>query len=212
MNVLICCEYSDTVGREFRARGHTTYTNDIIPTEGEPRWHIQGDCVEAIKSQPWDLIVIHIPCTAMCVAGNSTYGTGMPKNHERHEALEWSTSVWDLACEVSPRVALENPASTIFPVLRSRGADVQYIQPYEFGHMEQKKTGFALHGLPRLRATDDVYAAMMQLPKRERERIHYMSPGPDRGKERARFFKGIAEAMADQWGSDCEPEQPSLFP
>lgn len=216
MDTLICCEYSDTVGSEFRELGHTAITNDLLPTEGFPRWHIQGDCKEAITSRRWDLIIIHIPCTAMCVAGNGTYGlnndgTPKPRHNERLEAIEWSLSVWDLALKHSDRVALENPASTIFPILRKRGADVQYIQPYQFGHMEQKLTGFALHGLPRLRETNNVYAEMMKLPKKERERIHYMSPGPDRGKERARFFKGIAEAMADQWSQPYTTEQQELF-
>jgi hypothetical protein len=32
-------------------------------------------------------------------------------------------------------------------------------------------------------------------------RVHRMAPGADRAKERSRFFTGIAEAMADQWGS-----------
>lgn len=31
-------------------------------------------------------------------------------------------------------------------------------------------------------------------------RIHKMGPSKDRGKERSRFYTGIANAMADQWG------------
>lgn len=201
MNWLICCEYSDTVGSEFRKLGHLAITNDIIPTEGFPRWHIQGDCKDAIRSRRWDGIIIHIPCTGMAVCGNSTYAKGAPRHNERLEAVEWSLSVWDLALEHADRVALENPASVIFPFLRRKGADVQYIQPYEFGHLEQKKTGLALHGLPRLKPTNNVYEEMMKLPKNVRERVHYMPPGPNRGKERARFYKGIAEAMADQWSN-----------
>lgn len=206
MNALICCEYSATVRDAFRARGIDAWSNDILDTEGDPRWHIKGDCMEAIRSQRWDLIMIHIPCTAMAVCGNSTYGAGQTKNDERLSAIEWSLSVWDAACEQSDRVALENPASVIFPVLRSqRGADVQYVQPYEFGHMEQKKTGLALHGLPRLKPTNNVKAEMMQLPKHIRERVHYMPPGKDRAKERARFYTGFADAMADQWGLGLVP-------
>jgi len=201
MRVLTACEYSDTVGKAFRGEGHESWTNDILPTEGNSRWHIQGDCADAIRSKRWDMIIIHIPCTAMCLAGNSTYGVGMPKHQERLGAVEWSLSVWKLACENADRVALENPASVIFPEIRKIGSDVQFIQPYQFGHMEQKKTGWALHNLPRLRETNNVFEEMMRLPKNVRERIHYMPPGPDRAKERARFFSGIAAAMADQWGN-----------
>ena len=205
MNVLIACEYSATVLIEFLALGHNSYSNDIIETEGNPDRHIQGDCMEAINSRRWDLIIIHIPCTAMGVCGNGTYGKGKPKHHLRTEAIEWSSSVWEASCRQSDRVAMENPASVLFPVLRDKyGADVQYIQPWQFGHMEQKKTGLALHGLPRLQPTNDVYDEMMKLPKSERERIFYMSPSKDRSKERARFYPGIAEAMADQWGGLCD--------
>lgn len=42
----------------------------------------------------------------------------------------------------------------------------------------------------------------MLLPKNQRERLHYLSPGPDRWKERSRTYQGIADAMAMQWGGD----------
>jgi len=202
MNVLVACEYSNTVSGAFRLAGHDAWSNDIIKSEGPRKFHIQGDCKEAISSRYWDLIIIHIPCTAMGVCGNGTYGKGKPRHNERIEALEWSLSVWDLAKKYSRSAAMENPASVLFPALRDkRGADVQYIQPWMFGHMEQKKTGLALHNLPKLVKTNDVYEEMMNLPKKERERIFYMSPGPNRSKERARFYSGIADAMVDQWGN-----------
>jgi hypothetical protein len=126
----------------------------------------------------------------------------MKKHKERIDAIEWSVNVWDVACDYADLVVMENPTSVLFKTLKEKmGADIQYIQPYMFGHPEQKKTGLALYNAPRLTPTNDVYEEMMMLPKSERERIHYISPGPNRGKERARFYKGIAEAMADQWGS-----------
>lgn len=202
MRVLIACEYSATVRDAFRARGHDAWSNDLLPTEGDPRWHIQGDVIDAINARPWDLIIIHIPCTAMAVCGNSTYGVGKPRHHERLEAIEWSLKVWSAAVGGCDRVAMENLASVLFPALRERRqALIQYVQPYQFGHMEQKKTGLALKGLMPLRETHNVYDDMMKLPKSERERVFYMSPGPDRAKERARFYTGFAEAMADQWGA-----------
>jgi len=157
--------------------------------------------MDAIGWHPWDLIIVHIPCTAMAVCGNKTYAEGSPEYQQRLDAIEWSLKVWDAACMMAPRVAMENPASVLFPALRTRRkALVQYVQPYGFGHLEQKKTGFALRGLMPLRETDNVYEEMMKLPKNVRERVLYMSPGPDRAKERARFYTGFAEAMADQWG------------
>lgn len=198
---LIGCEYSGTVRDALLARGIPAYSCDLLPTESDPAWHIQGDVLRTIKSRRWAGIILHIPCTAMGVCGNKHYGRGKPKHGERIAAIEWSCEVVEAALGNAECVAVENPASVIFPILRSEyGVDVQYIHPWQHGHPEQKKTGLALWGLPRLVPTDDVYGLMMALPRKERERIFYMSPSEDRGKERARFYPGIADAMADQWG------------
>ncbi|MGJ3630069.1 hypothetical protein AB5I41_31645 [Sphingomonas sp. MMS24-JH45] len=71
----------------------------------------------------------------------------------------------DLALRAGKHVALENPASVIFPYLRDVydcGVDVQYVQPWQHGHPEQKKTGLALFDLPRLTDTDNVYDHMIR--------------------------------------------------
>lgn len=203
---LIGCEYSGTVSGAFRERGIPAYSCDILPTEGDPAWHIQGDIFAAIRNRYWGGIILHIPCTAMGVCGNKHYGRGKPKHNERLDAIDWSCAVVEAACNYSDCVVVENPASVIFPVLRDSFCfDVQYVHPWQHGHPEQKKTGLALKGLPRLVPTNDVYDEMMKLPRKERERIFYMSPSADRGKERARFYPGIAAAFADQWG--CLAEQ-----
>lgn len=200
-SVLVGCEYSGTVRDAFNAiPGVVAWSCDIIGTERDGP-HIVGDIIEFLEGTfvdaIYDLIILHPPCTAMAVCGNRHYaGT-----QEREQAIKWTMDLWELAKKKAKSVALENPASVIFPHLRKAGAEVQYIQPYQFGHMEQKKTGLALHNLPPLQPTNNVYDEMMKLPKKERERIFYMSPSADRGKERARFFPGIAEAFADQWGN-----------
>jgi hypothetical protein len=202
VSTLICCEYSATVRDAFRAQGIDAWSNDILPTEGDPRWHIQGDCRDAIRSRPWRLIVLHVDCTKMAVCGNKHYGRGKPRHHERLDAIRWTLGTVELALKTAPHVALENPASVIFPILRDHyNADVQYIQPWQHGHPEQKKTGLALWNLPRIQETHNVHGEMMLLPRSERERIFFMSPSADRGKERARFFPGFASAFASQWGS-----------
>jgi hypothetical protein len=201
MSYLIACEYSGTVRDAFLRAGHDAWSNDIIDTDSNPERHLKMDVLEAIRLKRWDGIIIHIPCTAMGVCGNTTYAKEKPRHSERLEAIEWSLKVWDAACANADWSVMENPASVLFPALRDRrGAEVQYVQPWQFGHMEQKKTGFALHNVKRLQPTNNVYDEMMKLPKAQRERVFYMSPGPNRGKERARFYLGIADAMASQWG------------
>ena len=191
--VLIGCEYSATERDAFRARGFDAFSCDLKNCDGDPRWHIKSDVRDAIRSRSWLLIILHVDCTAMGVCGNKHYGVGKPKHGERLDAIEWTIE--------TVRLALENPASVIFPILRNKfGADVQYIQPWQHGHPEQKKTGLALWNLPRLTETNNVHEYMMTLPRKERERIFFMSPSSQRGHERSRAYPGIADAMAEQWG------------
>lgn len=196
MKVLVACEYSGVVRDAFIERGHDAISCDLLPTDSKGP-HIQGDCIDAIASRQWDLIVMHPPCTALTVAGNGTYGEGQPKYGERLASVEWTRSLWELAKAHANHVAMENPVG-VLPRLAGLKPS-QYVQPWMFGHLEQKKTGLWLHGLPSLVETDNVYDEMMKLPKRERERLHYLPPSADRWKIRSTTFQGIADAMATQW-------------
>ena len=198
MKVLIGCEYSGTVRDAFIKAGHNAVSVDLDPSE-KPGPHIQGDIIEHLQScDRYDLAILHPPCTHMALCGNRWW-SGTP---EREEAIKWTVDLVIKCLMVCERVCVENPTSVIFSHLKKSTFpnEVQYIQPYKFGHTEQKKTGLALYNLPRLKPTNDVYEEMMKLPKKERERVFYMPPSKNRGKERARFYDGFAEAMADQWG------------
>ncbi|MCP4122438.1 MAG: DNA cytosine methyltransferase, partial [Bacteroidetes bacterium] len=74
-----------------------------------------------------------------------------------------------------------------------------YIQPWQFGHPEKKKTGLFLHGLPPLIETDNVFDEMDALPVNQQQRIFHLPPSKDRWKIRSTTFPGIAKAMAEQW-------------
>ena len=173
MKILVACEESQTVTIELRKLGHEAFSNDLIECSGgHPEWHIKGDCMDVIYREGWDMIIMHPTCTAMTVSGNSTYGkntdgTWKPKHQNRIDAVKWTQKLWDLATSVCDKVAMENPVG----VLNTMGnfPKAHYVQPWMFGHMEQKKTGLWLHGLPELKETKNVYAPMMELPKKERE-------------------------------------------
>ena len=181
----------------FKKLGHDAWSCDLLPSDKRGQ-HYQGD-VRSLMTPMWDLIIAHPPCTALTVAGNSTYGEGQPKYAERLAAVEWTVSLWNQMKSCSPRVCMENPVG----VLRRLGGmhAPQFVQPYQFGHTEQKKTGLFLHNLPPLVETNNVYDEMMKLPKNQRERLHYLPPSPDRWKLRSTTYKGIADAMAEQWGA-----------
>lgn len=196
MRILVGCEFSATVRDAFRARGHDAWSCNLLPSERNGQ-HLQTDIVNVLD-YGWDIVILHLPCTAIALCGNATYGRGMPQHGKRLQAIEWTAMVWRKAISKCPRVGFENPKNVMGPVIGKR---TQVIQPYEFGHPERKETWLWLHGLPPLKSTSNVYEEMMQLPKRKRERLHYMSPGENRGQERSRTFPGIANAMAVQWGA-----------
>lgn len=189
--ILVGCEESQAITIQLRKLGFEAYSNDLQPCSGNhPEWHIQEDVMKVIPTRQWSHIILHPDCTAMAVSGNRWYGNGTPGNGERLKAVKWTVDLWNLAKKHSPKVALENPNSVIFPILRRLGAVVQYIDPYQFGHGEQKKTGLALHNLPELEPTDEVDG--------REQRIWKMPPGPDRKKLRSKTYPGIAKAMAIQ--------------
>lgn len=200
LRVLVACEYSGVVRDAFIKAGHDAMSCDLLPTDVLGPHH-QGDVIELLESVDdgyFDIIIAHPECTKLCVSGNSTYGFGMPKHNLRLESAKWTEMFWDLCKRKSKKVAFENPVG-VLPRLTSMPKP-NYVQPYQFGHMEQKKTGLFLHGLTPLKETNNVYEEMMLLPKNIRERLHYLPPSKDRWKIRSTTFKGLAESMAEQWG------------
>jgi hypothetical protein len=193
MRVLIGCEESQEVCKAFREMGHEAYSCDIQECSGgHPEWHIQGDVKFVIENMgPWDFIGLHPPCTALAVSGNRWYGSGMPMEDQRIAALEWTSELWLAAKNASEKVYLENPVGVL-----SRLPDIfgkpSYIQPWQFGHGETKKTGLWLHGLDPLEATNVVDG--------REQRVWKMPPSKDRAKLRSKTYTGIAMAMANQWG------------
>ena len=153
MKVLIGCEFTRTVASAFEHAGHFAMSCDL-KEQSAPGPHYRGDimallnhCIE--KGIWWDLIILHPECTYMALCGNGTYAPNGVKSEQRQEAEEWTLHLWQTAKKCGERVCLENPKSTIFPILRKHGAVVQYIQPHQFGHPETKETGLALHNVNR---------------------------------------------------------------
>lgn len=198
MRVLIGCEESQTVCQAFRARGHEAFSCDLLHTRGNPDWHIQGGIADHLLNVPdkyYDLIILHPDCTAMAVSGNRWYGKGMKYHDIRIQSVQWTGVLWLLAINKGRRVCLENPVSVVFPALKEEKPELvmQYIQPWQFGHGETKKTGLALHRLPELKPTDIVEG--------REQRVWKMAPSPTRKRDRSKTYQGIANAMADQWGN-----------
>lgn len=194
MKVLVACEFSGVVRQAFRDAGHDAVSWDLLPAEDESIHHIQGPIKFAMlySADKWDLMIAHPPCTYLTNAG-ARWWAG--KAQEQADALAFVRML--MACQI-PRIAIENPPGKIGTAIRP--AD-QYIQPWEHGHMETKRTGLWLKGLPKLMPTKDVHSGMMNLTLAQRSRVHWMPPGPNRSKNRSRTLPGIGAAMAAQWGA-----------
>lgn len=206
MKVLVACEESQTVCKAFRERGHEAYSCDVVePSGGHPEWRILGDAIPVlaggqIKTMDgvtheigsWDMLIAHPPCTHLAVSGMRWFKEGIKPLSLKYEAAAFFLKFAEADI---PKIAIENPVCVMSTLYRRPD---QIINPYEFGHPEQKKTCLWLKNLPKLAETDNVHEYMMILPERERNRILWM--GSNHAKERSKTFPGIARAMAEQWG------------
>lgn len=202
MRVLAACERSGKVRDAFRMLGAQAFSCDLKESAGEyTQFHHQGDIMSYLMDEPpFDLIIMFPECTAMATSGNRTYGLEKSKSHLRIKAINWTIDLWKLAKSRAKFVCLENPRSVIFQYLR---ADIQVIQPWMFGHPENKETHLALHKLPRLLPTYDVRDQMKQLIHAQQNRVHWMGASSKRKQLRSETFDGVAEAMASQWINLC---------
>jgi hypothetical protein len=182
VRVLIACEYSGVVRDAFRARGHDATSCDLLPTEVDGP-HYQGDVFDIIDAG-WDLMVCHPPCTDLAVSGARHFPAKIADGRQG-AALDFVRRLLDAPIK---HIALENPVSVISSKVRKPD---QIIQPWMFGHGEVKATCLWLKNLPLLTPTNIVDG--------REARVHRMSPGPNRWKERSRTLPGIAAAMASQW-------------
>lgn len=187
LQVLVACEYSGRVREAFAKRGWEAWSCDLLESETEGN-HYQGP-VEDLICENWNLMICHPPCTHLAVSGAKHFAEKIASG-EQQQALDFVRMLLDAPIE---HIALENPVSIISTKIRKAS---QYVQPWQFGHGETKKTGFWLKNLPLLQPTNIVEG--------REAKVHRMPPGPNRWKERSRTYQGIADAMANQWGKYIE--------
>ena len=180
MKILVACEESQAVCKEFRRLGHEAYSCDIIPCSGgHPEWHIMqdvlpllnGDCefvsMDGQKHKingKWDMIIAFPPCTYLTSAGTRHYSLRMNPEWKvrqrealRSEAVTFFLAFANAACD---RIAIENPVGYMNTNWRKPD---QIIHPYFFANSEedednyvQKRTCLWLKGLPTLKRASDL--------------------------------------------------------
>ena len=206
MKVLIACEESQAVCKEFRKLGHEAYSCDIVPCSGgHPEWHLQQDVLPLLKEK-WDMIIAFPPCTYLTVTGNrwfniDRYGEKAIQRHrDRKDAIDFFMAFANADCE---KIAIENPVGIMSSEWRKPN---QIINPWQFGDAFEKKTCLWLKGLPELKPTNIVeipprkkFDSGKSMPSWYAEAWHL--PKEERAKFRSKTFPGIARAMAEQWGN-----------
>jgi hypothetical protein len=101
-----------------------------------------------------------------------------------------------------PKICVENPKPLNVVGLPKES---QIIQPYMFGDPYTKKTLLWLKNLPLLTPTNVITENVVPfIPSGTSRKLGGASYGAAKrgndGKNRSKFFDGIADAMAEQWG------------
>jgi len=136
MRVLIACEYSGTVRDAFVAKGHDAMSCDLLPTD-KAGPHYQGDVFDII-GDGWDLMIAHPPCTYLTNSGV----TWLHKDPSRWAKLDDGAAFFKALLNADiPMIAVENPIMHKYAKERIGGTkQTQVVQPWMFGHLEQKAT------------------------------------------------------------------------
>jgi site-specific DNA-cytosine methylase len=200
MRILVACEESQAVTKEFRRLGHEAYSCDAQECSGgHPEWHIQGDVLEIINDG-WDMMLAFPPCTHLAVSGAAWFEQKR-KDGRQQQGIDFFMALANAPIE---RIAIENPVGIMSTKWRKPD---QIIQPWQFGDSYSKKTCLWLKNLPLLKPTDIVDPGKQITYKSGRRMPEwyaglYSLPAKERSKMRSKTFPGIAKAMAEQWGKD----------
>lgn len=205
MRVLVACEQSQVVTEAFTKLGHDAMSCDLHYPGAKGLPHYQGD-VRDLLSESWDMVIAHPVCKYLTNSGvchlyiNRRLENGfyLPRWEKMREGAEFFKLFTNLPHV--EKVAIENPIMHRYAREIVGLEYTQIIHPWQFGHMEQKATCLWLKGLEPLEETNNVKDQMMLLPDNQRQRLHYLPPGPDRERLRSETFQGIADAMAEKWG------------
>ena len=192
MRVLVACEFSGVVRDAFRKRGHEAWSCDLLDSE-TPGLHIKDDVLNHLD-EGWDLMIAHPPCTYLSNAGAVHYYGKKAKNVEERKRKGFAARDFfmELINADIPKICVENPQPLKMFELPKHN---QVIQPYEYGHPFKKRTLLWLKSLPELKPTK-----IMDNPESTKVAGNWFNKGgKDRQKNRAVTFKGIADAMAEQW-------------
>lgn len=198
MKVLIACEESQTVTIEMRLLGIEAYSCDIADCSGgHPEWHLKQNVIPLLEKD-WDLIIAFPPCTHLAASGARWFDEKI-KDGRQQAGINFFLEFTKCKCQ---RIAIENPVGIMSSIYRKPD---QIINPYEYGENFAKKTCLWLKNLPKLIPTNIVDKGEDVIFMSGRSMSKWYSdsfkvPLKERARYRSKTVKGIAKAMAEQWG------------
>jgi hypothetical protein len=216
VKVFVGMETSGVMRRAFVARGHDVISCDLLPCEDNSPDHWQMDVFEALN-QLWlfrgwwpDLAIFHPTCTYLTCSAEWAYGPGPYHQKVKPGTLVGVARVWarlgavteflDLLNLPIKMIAVENPVGVISRIRKP----TQIVQPWWFGDDASKATCLWLKNLPKLTPTKVVPPRIVNGRERWGNQTdsgqNKLTPGPNRWKDRARTYDGLAAACAAMWG------------
>ena len=209
MKVLIACEESQAITKEFRKLNVEAYSCDILPCSGgHPEWHIQGDAIKEAYSFKYDLMIAHPPCTYLSVSGNRwLYNKDGSRNKERWQNRGKALAFVNLLMNAPIKhIVIENPISVISSQIRKPD---QIIQPFMFGDKASKSTCLWLKNLDKIKPTNIVdkgefFEWVDKKGKTKKQPLWYYNAflnsktDAERRTLRSKTFPGMAKAIANQ--------------
>ena len=155
----------------------------------------------------WDLAICHPPCTYLSNAGAARlYRIIDGESYVLRSRLEKGLDAKEFFLEMfqanADRIAVENPVpSGIYRLPKY----TQLIEPFEYGHPYRKKTCLWLVNLPKLIPTEIVKPEISWVSggakKADGSQRENLGMTFRDSKTKSKTFQGIADAMAEQWGT-----------
>ena len=207
MRILIACEESQTVCKAFRKLGYEAYSCDLQDCSGgHPEWHIKGDAIKEAYSGKYEMMIAHPPCTFMSRAGARWMypKAGVLDLNRYNQAMEAKEFFLKLLNAPIDMIAIENPLPMKVVDLPNHD---QAIEPWHFGEPYSKKTLLWFKNLPPLFATiySDYKPYLPSNTGGKKKGQKYSMGVSKNAKESSKTFKGVAEAMANQWSFFLTP-------
>lgn len=186
MKILIACEYSGIVRDAFTKLGHDAYSCDLLPSDTYGK-HYQGDVMDILHANTWDMVIAFPPCTYICRAQSHLLKD--PERFKKHQdAIQFVKDIWSVECD---KVVIENPIGHLSTAWMTPS---QIISPNQFGDPYTKDICLWIRGLPLLKPTKIVEGT-----KKVSNHVNGRMSKEQRSKIKSKFFPGVAAAMGNQW-------------